>query len=82
MNEDRGPDPGGRAREEAAAMLVLIVGGVLLQLAQRYASDPDAFRQVKMRAAKRLERFAATSARNWWRVAERARLAYEAERPL
>jgi hypothetical protein len=34
-----------------------------------------------MRGAKEVERIAATSAAQWWAVAERARLAYESERP-
>ena len=76
------PDPGGRAREEIAGMIVLIVGGILLQLTQKWAADPDSWRSVKMRAAKFTEKFAATTAGKWYHVAERARLAYEAERPV
>lgn len=73
------------ARERAMGALaegvVLIVMGVLLQLAQRKASDPDGFRDWRMRGWKLAERFCAQSAANWWKLAERARLAYEAERP-
>jgi len=84
MAEDRAPDPAGRAREEAAGQAVwlaaMAIAIPLLAWIERKAHEPDAFRSVKMRAAKGVERFAATSAAAWWKVAERARLAYEAER--
>jgi hypothetical protein len=80
------PDPGARAKGEAAEMAVYFIGmvatGVALQFAQRMAGDPDFMRRIRMRVAKVVERFAATTAHEWWRLAERARLAYEAERPL
>ena len=82
--DERAPDPAGRAREEAAGQAVWIAAMAiaipLLAWLERKASDPDAWRQVKMRAAKCVERFAAQSAAGWWRLAERARRAYEAER--
>ena len=84
MDEDRRPDPSARAREELAGqavwLLAMVVAIPVLAWVERKATDPDAARAMKMRAAKFLERVAATSAANWWRVAEKARLAYEAER--
>jgi len=86
MAEDRAPDPGGRAREEAAGQAVwlaaMLIAIPVLAWVERKSREPDAFRSVKMRAAKQAERFCAMSAANWWALAERARLAYEAERPL
>jgi hypothetical protein len=84
MAEDRAPDPAGRAREEAAGQAVwlaaMAIAIPLLAWIERQASSPDSWQRVKMRAAKVVEKFAATTAANWWKVAERARLAYEAER--
>ena len=84
MAEDRAPDPAGRAREEAAGQAVwlaaMAIAIPLLAWIERKSRDPDSWRTVKMRGAKGLERFAAQSAAAWWKVAERARLAYEAER--
>ncbi len=86
MAEERAPDPGGRAREEAAGQAVwlaaMLVAIPVLTWLERASSSPDQMRAIRMRLAKGVERFAATSAAGWWRVAERARLAYEAERPL
>lgn len=85
MDEERRPDASARAREELAGQAVwlgmMLVAIPVLAWVERKATDPDAARQLKMRGWKFVERVAATSARNWWVVAERARLAYEAERP-
>lgn len=84
MDEQRAPDPAGRAKEEAAGQLVWIammaVAIPLLAWLERKASDLDALRSVKMRAAKGVERFAARSAAGLWKLAERARLLYESGR--
>lgn len=75
---------GSRVREEAAVqavwLLAMVVAIPVLAWVERKAHDPDAFRLVKMRAAKGVERFAATTAGEWWKVAEQARLLYESER--
>jgi hypothetical protein len=75
---------GRRATDEAVLaavyILVMAAGAVVLQLVQRKAAEPDLARVWRMRAAKSGERFCAASAANWWRQAERFRLAYEAER--
>lgn len=59
----------------------MVVAIPLLAWLERKATDPDAARLMRMRTAKGVEKFAATTAHAWWQVAERARLAYEAERP-
>jgi hypothetical protein len=85
MDGDRAPDPGGRAREEAAGQAVwlcaMVVAIPVLAWVERKSREPDAFRPAKMRAAKLAEQFCARSAANWWALAERARLVYEAGRP-
>ena len=82
--EGRAPDPAGRAREEAAGQAVWLAAMAIaipvLAWIERKARDPDSLKSLRMRAAKATERFAATTAAAWWKVAERARLAYEAER--
>lgn len=82
--DERAPDPAGRAKEEAAGQAVwlaaMVIAIPLLAWLERKATQPDAWRQLKMRAAKGVERFAATTAAEWWKLAERARRAYEAER--
>lgn len=84
MAEDESRGMGARAREEAAAQMVwlaaMVVAIPVLAWIERKAHDPDAFRLAKMRAAKAVERFAATTAAEWWKVAEQARLLYEGER--
>lgn len=83
--DERAPDPGGAAREEMARQGIMVIGMavavVVAALVERRATDPDFLPALKMRAAKQAERFCAQSAAGWWRLAERARLAYEAERP-
>ena len=83
-DEEPRPAASARAREELAGQAVwlgaMVVAIPVLAWVERKASDPDAARLLRMRVAKVVERVAATSARNWWLVAERARLAYEAER--
>lgn len=85
MDDERRPDVSGRAREEITAQAIWLAAMVIaipvLAWVERKSHDPDAFRLWKMRAAKAAERFAATSAAEWWKVAERARLLYESERP-
>lgn len=82
--DERVPDPAGRAKEEMAGQAVWIVMMAVaipvLAWIERKATQPDALRELKMRAAKGIERVAARSAAGWWQVAERARCAYEAER--
>lgn len=84
MDEEPRSGAASRAREELAGQAVwlaaMIVAIPLLAWLERKAHDPDGMRLLRMRAAKGVERFAATSAAQWWLVAERARLAYEAER--
>jgi len=83
--------PGGAAREEAARQLVALAVTVmtvpLLVWLERAASDPDMARTMRMRAARVAERVAARAAAaatlaagKLWEAAERARVAYEAER--
>lgn len=60
---------------------IIITATVLAAQMERKASDPDWLPQRRMRLAKAAERFCATSAAGWWHLAERARLAYERERP-
>jgi hypothetical protein len=78
------PGAGAAAREEAARqgawLAVMLVAVPVLVWLERKASDPDAWRTAKMRAAKGAERFCARSAGEWWALAERARVAYERER--
>ena len=72
------------AREEAARqgvwLLAMVIALPVLAYVERKSTDPDFLRLCKMRAAKAVERFAATTAAEWWKLAERARLAYEGER--
>lgn len=84
MDEDTRPGPAGAAAEEAARqgvwLAAMVIALPVLAWAERKASDPDALRSLKMRAAKGAERFCARSAAGWWALAERARRAYEGER--
>lgn len=81
MDEEHRPS---RARDELTAQAIwlaaMVVAIPVLAWVERKSHDPDAFRLAKMRAAKATERFAATTAGEWWKVAERARLLYESER--
>jgi len=83
MDEDRGA--GAVAKEEAARQAVwlaaMLLALPLLAWLERKVTSPDTMRQWKMAAAKEAERFCATAAGQWWGLAERARLVYEAERP-
>lgn len=78
-------DAAGAAREEAARqgvwLAAMMIALPLLAWLERKSTDPDVMRRWKMRAAREAERFCAASAAGWWRLAERARLVYEAERP-
>ena len=72
-----------RAKQEAAAQAVAVLGAVILVIVyswQRKMSEPDHWRQQRMRAAKSAERRLAGLAGWAWARAERARLAYERER--
>jgi hypothetical protein len=86
VDEEQPPGAGAVARDQALGQAIWLVSMCvaipLLAWLERQAKDPDFARTVKMRAAKAAERFCAQAARNWWGWAERARLAYEAERPL
>lgn len=83
------PGAAGAAREEAARQLVGLAGMVAAVLvavaAEKYATDPDAWRTAKMRAARVVERV--TSHVGWqaerfavacWRGHWKARDAYRA----
>ena len=71
------------AKVEAASQAVKLafgVAGVLLMIAaQRAAGDPDFYRSLRMRAARRAERLLSQVAARCWQGAERARLAYDKE---
>lgn len=78
-------DPGGAAREEVARtgtyLLMLAAAIPVLAWLERQSTNPDAWRLVKMRAALEAENFCMMAALHWARLADRARLAYERERP-
>jgi hypothetical protein len=59
-----------------AAMLVAIP---LLAWAERNFTSADTLKTIRMRAYRQAEKFCAQSARHWWHLAERARLAYDRE---
>jgi hypothetical protein len=65
------------AARQAVILAFSIVGLLVMVWAQRAASDPDFGRTQKMAAAKTSERFLARLAARAWKLAERARLAYE-----
>lgn len=77
------PAPGDAARAEAAAQAVAIAAMVIVipvaAWLQRHSTDADALRTLRMRAARLAERHAARAAAGCWRLAERARRAYEAD---
>jgi len=79
-----GPDPAGAAREEGARQAVQIAAMViaipLLAWLERTASSPDGRRLLMMRLAKLAEKVSARVADRSWKLAERARVAYEGER--
>jgi hypothetical protein len=74
------PGAAGAAREEVARQVVALVGGVAFVLAavaaERYATDPDAFRTARMRAAQVVERAAMRCARAAAGLAARADQVY------
>lgn len=77
------PDTRERAKQEATAQVITILGAVVLVIVyswQRKMSEPDHWRQQRMRVAKAAERRLAGLAAWAWGRAERARLAYERER--
>jgi len=81
VDDDRGA--AAAAREEAARQSVwlaaMLIAIPLLAWAERKFTNPDTLKQARMRAYRETERLCAQSARNWWQLAERARLAYERE---
>lgn len=62
---------------ELAAAVVMVGLAVLMQVAQRHASEPDFTRSWRMRWAKKCERGWANVAGWSWRRAERFRVEYE-----
>lgn len=76
--------PGAAAAEEAARqgvwLVAMLIAIPLMAWLERKATQPDAMRQLRMRAYKGTERFAAQSAAEWWQLAEWARSRYERER--
>lgn len=83
MNTEQDTATRERAKQELAVQLIglaaLIVAGVIVSW-QRKLSEPDHWRQQRMRWAKVAERRFAGMAAWGWRHAERARVAYERER--
>lgn len=75
--------PGSAAKSEAARQAVYLAAMVIaIPVAawlQRATSDPDAAKSLRMRAAKAAERVTAGAAARCWKLAERARLAYDRE---
>jgi hypothetical protein len=65
------------AARQAIILAFSIVGVLVMVWAQRAASDPDFGRTQLMAAAKGSERLMARVAARAWKLAERARLAYE-----
>jgi hypothetical protein len=77
-------DVSGAVREAAAVKVVelaaacaMVIVAVVMQVAQRRASDPDFTRTWRMRAAKQAERGWACAAGWAWRRAEQFRVEYE-----
>lgn len=74
----------GAAREEAAResvwLVAMAIAVPLMAYLERKATSPDAWRETRMRAALAAERFCMDAARNWARLADRARCWYERER--
>ena len=72
------------AREEAAResvwLLAMAVAIPLLAYIERKATNPDALREAKMRAALAAEKFCMEAARNWAGLADRAHAVYERQR--
>jgi hypothetical protein len=64
---------------EAVWLAAMLVAIPLLAWAERKFTSPDTLKTMRMRAYREAEKFCAQSARNWWQLAERARLAYDRE---
>jgi hypothetical protein len=64
---------------QAVILAFSIVGVLVMVWAQRAASDPDFGRTQRMAAAKGSERIFARLAARAWKLAERARVAYESD---
>lgn len=75
--------PGAAARDEAARQLVALAGGVVFVVVavavERAATDPDAFRTARMRAARAVERAAMAVARCAASVADQADRVYRGD---
>lgn len=73
------------AGREMAVQTIMIIGGMVFivcaELMQRRLSDPDIRRTWRMRFNSAAERFCAQTAGNWYRAAERFRVAYDADTP-
>lgn len=72
-----------RAKQELIVQLIGLAAlavGVVIASMQRKTSEPDYWRQHRMKAAKAAERRFAGVAAWAWGKAERARVAYERER--
>lgn len=70
---------GREAARQAVGLVLMTAAAILLTVAERKASDPDFMRTVRMVSARQCERAAAGAAAGLWKVAERARRAYESE---
>lgn len=72
------------ARAEAARQAVMLAAMLIavpvIAWLERKATQPDAARELRMRAAKAGERLCARAAALAWRRAERYRQAYESDR--
>jgi hypothetical protein len=81
VDDDRGA--AAAAREEAARqtvwLAIMLAAIPLLAWAERKFTNPDALKTMRMQAAREAERFCAAAAADWWKLAERARKAYERE---
>jgi hypothetical protein len=81
--DDTQHDAAAAAREEAARQSVwlaaMLIAIPLLAWCERKFSSPDQLKAMRMHAAREAERFCAETAGAWWRLAERARKAYERE---
>jgi hypothetical protein len=77
------PTTSGTVQAETARQAVIlafsVVGVLVMVWAQRAASDPDFGRTQRMAAAKGSERLLARLAARAWKLAERARVAYESD---
>jgi hypothetical protein len=82
-DDDQAHGAAAAAREEAARqtvwLAVMLLAIPVLAWAERKFTNPDTLKTMRMQAAREAERFCAAAAADWWRLAERARRAYERE---